>query len=120
MGKEVTTYLCCEVAIDRKIVPFERIPDHTGGNYSASLCGVHLSPSVCARPSFVSRGVSLVNFFDVGGVHHNELEPKRPCRLPRDRPSKNSMRGCSPCCARAASGHAAAPPSSVMNSRRPS
>jgi hypothetical protein len=36
--------------------------------------------------------VSLVNFFVVGGVQHNEFEPERPCRLLRDRPSKNSMR----------------------------
>src|SRR5260370_16786501 len=82
MGKEVTTYLCWEVAGDRKIVPFERVPDHAGGNYSASLCGVHLTPSFCARPP-VSRGVSLVNFFVVGGVQHNEFEPGRPCRLLR-------------------------------------
>src|SRR5262245_40657068 len=44
MWKEVTTYLCREVAVDRKIVPLERVPDHAGGNYSASLCGVHLIP----------------------------------------------------------------------------
>src|SRR5271165_3759312 len=93
MRKKVATYLCCEVAVDRKIVPFERVADHTGGNYSASLCGVHLTPSVCARPSFVSRGISLVNFFVVGSVQHEEFEPERPCRLLRDRPFKNSMRG---------------------------
>src|ERR1700731_3339693 len=47
MGKEVTTYLCCEIAVDRKIVPFERVPDHAGGNYSASLGGAHLTPNSC-------------------------------------------------------------------------
>jgi hypothetical protein len=30
-----------------------------------------------------SRGVSLVNFFVVGGVQHNEFEAERPCRLLR-------------------------------------
>ena len=56
------------IFLDRKIVPFERIPDHAGSNYSASLCGVHLTPSVCARPT-LSHGISLVNFFtDVNGA----------------------------------------------------
>ena len=40
-----------------------------------------------------------------------------------DSAPRNAMRGCMSnpgiCCARAASGHAAAPPSRVMNSRRP-
>src|SRR5260370_42697538 len=63
MGKEVTTKLCCEVAVDRKIVPFERVPDHAGGDYSASLCGVHLTPPVFALGQALSHAaVSLVNF----------------------------------------------------------
>jgi hypothetical protein len=60
MRKKVTTDLCCEIGVDRKIVPFERVPDHAGGNYSASLCGVHLTPQYL-HSAQVSRGVSLVN-----------------------------------------------------------
>ena len=74
----MTTYLCCEIAVDRKIVPFERVPDHAGGNYSASLCGVHLTPQCLRSAKPVSRGVSLVNFFVVSGVQHTEA-----CALPR-------------------------------------
>jgi hypothetical protein len=33
-----------QIAVDRKIVPFERVPDHAGGNDSVSLCGVHVTP----------------------------------------------------------------------------
>ena len=38
---------------------------------------------------------------------------------PGDALLRNPITGIAGCCARAASGHAAAPPSSVMNSRRP-
>src|SRR5262245_36386891 len=58
--EKVTTDLCCEIAVDCKIVPFERVPDYAGGNYSASLCGVHLTPQYL-HSAQVSRGVSLVN-----------------------------------------------------------
>src|SRR5215831_12986513 len=59
MRKKVTTDLWCEIAVDRKIIPFERVPDHAGGNYSASLCGVHLTPRYL-HSAQVSRGVSQI------------------------------------------------------------
>jgi hypothetical protein len=63
-------------------------------------------------------GVSLVNFFVLGGVQPNEFEPERPCRILQTVLPKTRCGGSSPRRACAASGHAAAPPSKVMNSRR--
>src|SRR5215470_6578703 len=62
MRKKVTTDLCCEIAVDRKIVPFERVPDHAGGNYSASLCGVHLTPQYLHSSQVSPSLVNLLAF----------------------------------------------------------
>src|SRR6516165_3795839 len=78
MGKEVTTYLCCEVAVDRKIVPFERVPDHAGGNYSASLCGVHLTPSLGQALSHSASAWSISSSL----VAFNTMSSSRAPRLP--------------------------------------
>jgi hypothetical protein len=37
MRKEVATNLYCEIAVDCKIVPFERVADHSGRNYLAYM-----------------------------------------------------------------------------------
>jgi hypothetical protein len=46
MGKEVTTYLRREVAVDRKIVPFEHVPDHAGGNHPRYVRSIHFARRV--------------------------------------------------------------------------
>jgi hypothetical protein len=45
--EEVTTYLWCEVTVDRKIVPFEHVADHSSRNHPAYVRGVHLAPKAC-------------------------------------------------------------------------
>jgi hypothetical protein len=41
MREEVTTYLHCEVTVDREIVPFEHVPDHAGRNDPARWHEAH-------------------------------------------------------------------------------
>jgi hypothetical protein len=35
MREEVATNLGCEITVDRKIVPFERVADHSGRDHPA-------------------------------------------------------------------------------------
>jgi len=46
MRKEVSADRRREVAVDRKIVPFEHVADHASGDHSAYLGGNHLAPRV--------------------------------------------------------------------------
>src|SRR5262249_5782960 len=45
-----------EVAVDRKIVPFEHVTDHARGDHSACLRGIHLTPT---RRDFASINIAL-------------------------------------------------------------
>src|SRR5262245_3470332 len=47
--EEVTTNLYCKITVDRKIVPFEHIADHSGRNHPAYVREVHLAPQGSAR-----------------------------------------------------------------------
>src|SRR5262249_15876751 len=57
MREEVAAYLCCEVAIDRKIVPFEYVADHSGRSHPAHVREVHLAPKA-VRPVSSQRGIA--------------------------------------------------------------
>jgi hypothetical protein len=50
MREEVTPDLGCEVAVDRKVVPFEHVADHARRDHSGSVRGVHVaSRAACCR-----------------------------------------------------------------------
>ena len=49
MREEVATDLCCEVTVDRKIVPFEHVADHSSRDHPAYVRGVHLAPKAAQQ-----------------------------------------------------------------------
>jgi hypothetical protein len=44
MREELSPNRGGEIAVDRKIVPFEHVADHSGRNHPAYVRGVHLAP----------------------------------------------------------------------------
>ena len=85
-------------------------PPHEIGRHGRQAVGADLRPSDIRSSRFGPRQ-SRPPSDPVG------IRPERAHRS-GDSPCRNPITGIAGCCARAASGHAAAPPSSVMNSRR--
>src|SRR5262249_45783840 len=44
MGEELPAYCGREIAVDRKVVPFEHVADHARSDHPACLRGIHFSP----------------------------------------------------------------------------
>jgi hypothetical protein len=93
----------------------------------------HAIPAICPYREFAmtgglaAYGTNFPNFFRQLGVYTGRiLKGDKPADLPVEQavkldlvtPLRNPTTGTADCCARAASGHAAAPPTSVMKSRR--
>ena len=95
--------------------PFATITATWRRTRSAANAG---SRSYCLRPAILDRHVLTLDIAgsrsDPGGTRRQGAR-----RVTGDQPLRNPITGIAGCCARAASGHAAAaPPRSVMNSRR--
>src|SRR5262245_62776163 len=69
-----------EVAVDRKIVPFEHVTDHARGDHSTCLRGIHLTPT---RRDFASINIALAECTKRSAEKSNH----RHCRL-RERPHR--------------------------------
>jgi hypothetical protein len=67
MRKKVSTDLGGKIAVDRKIVPFQQVADHSSGDQSTDVRGIHValpSPAekfelACAAPFVATASLDL-------------------------------------------------------------
>src|SRR5262245_1906204 len=84
MGKELPAYCGGEIAVDRKVVPFEHVSDHARCDYPACLRGIHTASCGISRLGhsipWSSRGKD-----DCGTAKRTSITKSRPSIQPSAR-----------------------------------